>query len=430
MKVVFVEGYPGFRGAQRSLAALARGVAAAGVEVEVWCTVAGRASAGYAAAGLTVRELTVPPALRAFGGELARLGPLGLAGVAVRGLLPYTRRLVRELRASRPAVVHCNELRALLLAGPAARLLGLPVVWHQRGLLDAGGLPLRLAGRLAGRVICVSEAVRGSLPPALRRRATVVRNGVGDGDRPAAEAVAAARRAVASAKAERGLDPGATVLVTASSFLPYKGLHHLASALGDLARRRPALELLWLVLGDAEGDPQRERYRAEVARRAVDAGWPAERVWWVGWRDDAAAWIAAADLAVLPTVAGERFRFADGDEVMAVCSEGFPRTVLEAMLAGTPVVATDVAGVREQIADGDSGVVVPPGDPAALAAAVERLAADPELRRRLAAGARRRVGEELTAGAMVEGVLGVYRRLVTGPPSPTGAPAPRRSAPR
>ena len=406
MKIVFVEGYPGFRGAQRSLAALAAGLKEA-AEVEILCTVAGRAADGYAAAGLPVAVVEVPPILRAFGGDLERRGTFAKVGVVLRGMLPYAVRLWRRWRRDRPDVVHCNQARALLLAAPAARLLGIPVVWHLRGLVSFGGWPKRLCYGLADDVLCVSRAVRESLPGRVRGRSSVVYNGISSRP-PEDSAVAAVRAELEAAKRQRGLDPSATVLLTASSFVPYKGLHRLAEALALLIDRRPGLRrgLLWVALGDDEGDPRRRSYRdgLEARLRRADL---AANVLWPGWRGDVLAWMAAAGVTVLPTVDRQLFRYDDGTTVRAVCSEGFSRTVLESMVAGAAVLATDVAGVREQIDDGVSGLVVPPGDAAALASAIERLHDGADLRTGLATSAAERV-RRFSVERTVRETLAVY----------------------
>ncbi len=410
MKVVFVEGYPGFRGAQRSLAALVVGLPEE-VEAEILCTVAGRAADGYAAAGLAVEVFEVPALLRAFGGELTRRRLGAKMDAAVRGLLPYSLRLWQKWLRDRPDIVHCNQARALLLAAPAARLLGIPTVWHLRGLLDFGGLPRRLCFALADRIVCVSQEVAESLPEGVRRRAEVVYNGISAHLRP--ETLPAVREALATAKRDRGLDPSATVLLTASSFLPYKGLHHLVEAVDQLCERRPELRrtLLWVALGDSEGDPHRRRYQDELIER-LDRANLATNIFWAEWRADVLAWIEAADVTVLPSVDREIFRYQDGTEVEAVCSEGFPRTVLESMASGTVVVASNVAGVGELLSEqNSSGLIVPPGDAEALAQAIEHLHDDSALRAALREAAADRVGQ-FSVERAVRDILSIYAELL------------------
>ncbi len=111
--------------------------------------------------------------------------------------------------------------------------------------------------------------------------------------------------------------------------------------------------------------------------------------------------------------------YADSD-VFALSSrwEGLPYVVLEAMSHGLPIAGTNVDGIPEAVVDEVSGLLVPPQEPTALGAAIERLVADPALRGRLGAAGRERIGVEFTLGRMIARVARVYREL-TGPRSPT-----------
>ncbi len=91
--------------------------------------------------------------------------------------------------------------------------------------------------------------------------------------------------------------------------------------------------------------------------------------------------------------------------------EGLPYTVLEAMAAGVPVVATRVGGVPEQVVDGETGFLFEPGDPAAAAAAVERILADPEGAGRLGEAGRERVRREFGLERMVGETVALYDAL-------------------
>jgi glycosyltransferase involved in cell wall biosynthesis len=93
-------------------------------------------------------------------------------------------------------------------------------------------------------------------------------------------------------------------------------------------------------------------------------------------------------------------------------SEGLPLVVLEAMALARPVVATPVGGTPEAVQDGSTGLLVPPRDPKALAAALQRLVDDPALRRRLGEEGRRRVVAKFDAGRMTRHMLDVYDEVV------------------
>lgn len=108
--------------------------------------------------------------------------------------------------------------------------------------------------------------------------------------------------------------------------------------------------------------------------------------------------------------------------VLSSSSEALPVSVLEAMAAGLPVVATRVGGVPELVVDGETGFLVPPSDAAALAAALQRLLDDPELRARLGAAGRARAEEHFALDSFVEGHLDLYRRALAAKGLPLPAP--------
>ncbi len=141
------------------------------------------------------------------------------------------------------------------------------------------------------------------------------------------------------------------------------------------------------------GDGPRQ---AAVERRARELGL-ADRVPFRGHRDDVARRLARAQLFVL-----------------ASRWEGFPRSILEAMRAGLPVVATDVGGVSESVAHGETGRLVPPGRPGELAGALEGLLASPDLRRSMGRAGRARYEERFTFDRMFEETLRVYEEVLHG----------------
>src|SRR2546428_166137 len=133
----------------------------------------------------------------------------------------------------------------------------------------------------------------------------------------------------------------------------------------------------------------------------------ADRVHLLGLRSDVAAILAVADVFALPSL-----------------SEGLPLALLEAMFAGCPIVASDVGEVGVALAHGEAGVLVEPGNPQALAAALDRLLRDPHRARELGERAVRRATAEYGVSQMVHRYAGAYEELLgRRPPSPVSRPA-------
>jgi glycosyltransferase involved in cell wall biosynthesis len=396
--VYFVSTYHRFTGGQRSLWLLVRGLDRARVDPVVMMAGEGYATRMFRELGVPVEVVKTKGSTAGFGGDLLRAGLLRRAAVAVSEVAPYTLRVLRRLRRLRAHVLHVNDARGLLLAGPAAKLLGIPVVWHVRGDARSLGAFYRTAcGMLADRIVLVADGVRPSLERRLWPKCVTVYNGI---DPPLGKP----RRGRAELLAAAGLslDEGVPLAVAVGSIVPMKGIHHLIEAAAQVSRRMGLV-----VVGDA---PQ-EWYRVWLERRVAELG--LRDVRFPGWDHEATDWIAAADVVCLPTVDQETMTF-DGVRRTAINSEGFSRTVLEAMLHERAVVASAVVGIPEQIVGGETGLLVPPSDPAALARALDTLAGDAALRERLGAAAGRRVRERFTVRRMVEGTMRVYEGLRSG----------------
>jgi glycosyltransferase involved in cell wall biosynthesis len=156
------------------------------------------------------------------------------------------------------------------------------------------------------------------------------------------------------------------------------------------------------IVGDG---PERERVEDELARYSLD-----RRVRLLGERGDVPELLADADVFLL-----------------ASRSEGLPLSVIEAMAAGLPVVASDVGGLRELVRDGETGTLVPPGDPAALANALRPLVADRELRRCFGSAGRERAKGLFDLSGFRRAHLELYRReLAAAGVSPAAPKRERR----
>jgi glycosyltransferase involved in cell wall biosynthesis len=175
------------------------------------------------------------------------------------------------------------------------------------------------------------------------------------------------------------------VLVTVANFVPMKGHRWLIDAMPAVLARNPHATLI--LAGSGPG--------LAAARERVAAAGLAARVRILGPRADSVDLLALSDVVVLPSVA----------------AEGLPIVLLEALALGKPVVATRVGGIPEVIQDGETGLLVPPGDPPALADAISALLADPTRAAAMAARGRAAVRARLTADAMVRQIERLYVEL-------------------
>lgn len=303
-------------------------------------------------------------------------GPLGHGGAV--------RRLRTLLRAGDYDVVHAHGLRAGIDGARAARRFRTPVLLTVHNLVrpDVAG-PIKAAVYRWAEPVAVGAAdrtfaVSGDIAEHLRRRVRraadrieVLHLGIPEPPTP--------ERPPDVVRAELGVANGRSLVVTAARLAPQKALPVMLEALARLPH-----EVVLCVLG-------RGPLEQELTRRARVLGLE-ERVRWLGFRSDAAAYIAAADVFCLSSN-----------------WEGIPLAAQEAVMLGTPIVATDVGGMPELVADGVSGRLVPKGDPVALAAALDEVLASEETARRFAAAARAHLRETFSKSAMLERLARAYR---------------------
>lgn len=323
--------------------------------------------------------------------ELAALGAqhavLPLAAKSPVALWRNAGRLARLAREGRASLIHARSRAPAWSARLAARRLGLPFVTTWHGTYSEGFPGKRLWNSVMGsgdRVIAISRFVEAHMLArgVPRERVRVIPRGV-DLRRFDPARVEAAR--VAAARGAWGVPEGHAVLLLPARLTRWKGAPTAILAVSRL--QSPALLVL---AGDAQG---RDAYAGELRAlaRRVGAG---ERVRVAGHVADMPAALLAAD-------------------VVLHCStspEAFGRTVTEAQAMARPVIAADLGGPVETVEDGATGWRVPPGDPAALAAAVSRVLAMGEGERR-AVGARARAGVP-TLEAMQRATIAVYRELL------------------
>ena len=285
--------------------------------------------------------------------------------------------LVRLIRRLRPHIVHANSSKAGILGRLAAWIARVPIrIYTVHGwAFSASSGPRaivyhrseRLVRRLTTSTVCVSEGERaaGVAAGTCDERATVViRNGIDAPVWPVARPGVDPPRIVSVGRLQAPKDPLA-----------------LIRALATISDRRWSA----IVVGDG---PQRPDVESQLHRLGLD-----QVVDLAGTRDDVGEILAASQIFVLSSR-----------------SEGLPISILEAMAAGLPVVASRVGGVAELVVEGETGLLVPPGRPDELAAAIERLLDDAGLRERLGAAGRRRVETDFGIDSFQAAHRALYRR--------------------
>jgi glycosyltransferase involved in cell wall biosynthesis len=353
-------------GAERHVVDLATALHDQGDEVEVACSAAGPLAGDLRARGIPLHVL-MPWCVK--------------RKVSVR----YARQLRSLVGRRGPDVVHAHLYASSAAAAMATAATEVPLVVTEQTEAPWRTGPAQLASRLvyrqASAVIAVSDAIRDVL---------VTRYGV------AGEDVRVVRNSVRPmAPRDGSARPGHTV-GTIARLHPEKGLGFLLEAAPRIASAVP--DVRFVLIGDG---PLRDGLEADARRLGV-----ANRFDFRGGLPDARGSIADFDVFALPSI-----------------SEGTPLSIVEAMLAGVPVIASAVGGIPEQIEDRETGLLVPPRDSEALASAVTRVLTDAAFGRCLRDAARARAEVEFSHARLVERITAVYASVARRATSAALAPS-------
>ncbi|MBZ0159109.1 glycosyltransferase family 4 protein [Candidatus Methylomirabilis sp.] len=303
-------------------------------------------------------------------------------------------KLYRLIRQERPHIVHTHTAKAGFLGRLAARLAGVPVIIHTYhghilhgyyGPLTTGLLRTmeRMLARITHCIIAVSEQVKGDLIAygvAPSGKIRVIPLGL------ELDPFLGCAVYKGEFRRELDLDDNARLVGIVGRIVPIKNHRLFLQAAALVIASEPAAR--FVIVGDGA-------LRLEMEQQARALG-IADRVLFTGWRRD------------LPRI------YADLD-VLTVSSnnEGTPVSVIEAMAAGCPVVATRVGGLPDLITDGETGFLVPPSDAQALAAAILRVLRDPETAGRMGRTARASVQQRFTMKRLISDMEQLYIQILT-----------------
>ena len=359
-----------FAGTERHMLDLARGLRAAGVSVTLACP--------------------SPAALE----ERAQAENLPTLTIQKRGTVDREtiRILTGLLRSGAADVVHAHNGRTALSAALAVRRAGRGRCVMTQHFLEPNHVtqrgPKAAASKMAhhwvtaqmSAILAISEAVKASLlarGEAPASKITVVPNGIAPPDAALPGGAEAMRRSL-------GIPSDAPLVVCAARLEPEKDVASLVASMRHVREVLPNAHCLLAGTGTLRAD-------LEEQIRGLGLG---DAVHLLGFRPDALALIAAADLFVLPSLA-----------------EPFGLAILEAMALGKPVVATRAGGPLEIVVEGETGLLVPPASPPALAEAILGLLSDPAEASRLGANGLARFKACFTADRMAQETAGVYVRV-------------------
>jgi glycosyltransferase involved in cell wall biosynthesis len=331
------------------------------------------------------------PLLESFGQDW-RAGDAQAFALTLESPFQWTaaRRFMSYLRSEKIDVVHAHMIRAAAVAVPLARLAGVPVVvhtchgreaWRKKWLSRQYWYDRRITD-WSHSTIAVSQSTRDFLVKEKKldsSKVVVIRNGrhlngfVADPTR---------REAL---RQEQGIRPDDLVVGVFGRLEEQKGHRHLIEALPKVLEKVPALHVLFAGDGSLRG-------KLEASVRSLCLG---RCVHFLGYRQDWMNWMDASDLIALPSL-----------------YEGMPLVPIEAAAMGKPVIATAVDGTCEVVVDGETGVLVPPAQPGALAGALVMLLEDPERQKALGIAAERRAREHFSLERQLQETARLYERLL------------------
>jgi glycosyltransferase involved in cell wall biosynthesis len=302
--------------------------------------------------------------------------------------------LTKVLLAERPEILHTHSSKAGILGRLAAALAGVPRVVHtyhgfgfhdrQPAFVKSLYVMLeRLCARYTDALVFVSKsniayaAAHGIVDP---KDAVLIRSGVNLAGLPAP--VDAAKL-----KMSAGVGMHKLLVVSIGNLKPQKNAGDFVSAAAAVVAELP--EARFVFVGDG---PERRALEARAFAKGLEG-----KVMFLGWRRDAAQWLAAADVFVMTSL-----------------WEGLPRALVEAMKSGTPPVCYATDGVTDLIQDGVNGYLIEPGDHAALASRVSALLKNEPCRVAFGAAAAAAIGPEFDIDGMVRAQETLYERLLAG----------------
>ncbi|MEL6717292.1 MAG: glycosyltransferase family 4 protein [Bacteroidota bacterium] len=294
--------------------------------------------------------------------------------------------------------MHCNDPRAVILMALAAKWTRTEMICQLH--TDQGISPLfwRMFQVLSSKIAVISKAAFRDLSPNSQKKAAVIYPGVPS-------------ILLSTDKLDNSIDQikrqNGILIGIFSTLIPFKGYHHLLKAMRVL--KAQSLDQKWHVIS-LGGSPKEYTWYQEWIQELVKEYGLENDITFLGWQSNPYNYMNNCDIVVLPSVKEERLELPDHTEEV-VGSEGFPTVVLEAMYLGKAVVASNVAGVPEQIIHKKEGLLIEPSNVDSLIQALSRLIQDAEMRAKLGQNAQHKAKTQFSGISYATGFQKIYENL-------------------
>lgn len=341
--------------------------------------------------GLETQVFQAPPALLETQGKLLRGGKISKIWILLSKIVPYCVCSSRQLRRKKIDLVYFAQERGVIQFGLAAKFAGIPALWHIQGNLGAeNALFHKLAAALVQNILCVSQSVHRNIStfisPRKLAQVAVIHNGIRN-----------------TSSSEAGAKGAVFTVVFAGNIAPHRGAHVLIDAAVQVQGR-----LKILLAGNlADSDYVQyleDRIQKHGLERIVDI---------LGFRDDIVDLISQSDVVVFPSI-DKAVLVSERNKWDITWQEGFGLSALEGMRAGKPVIASNMDGLREVVVHEQTGLLVRPNDPGALAQAIHTLMEDQNLREDMGNNGRKRFLEFFTHDIMANKLREYLRTIDKG----------------
>jgi glycosyltransferase involved in cell wall biosynthesis len=317
--------------------------------------------------------------------------PAGRARDTFRTLLPNAWAIKRQIKELQIDLVHSNSPRMAYHSGLAARWAGVRHITHVRNISDspfASPLKGHFLNYLSHQIIAVSEATKAMIvqnAPYTAQKVQVVYNGIGQVPQVEEEQIRALR-----AEFETHESQPAHLLAIIGQLTPWKGQQVALEAMPHILKRFPNTRLL--IVGKPLWD---ETYKQQLVKLAEELGL-SKHIVWTGFRRDIPQLLAAIDILIH----------------CPIKPDPLPRILLEAGAQGTLIVASRIGGIPEQVLDGETGLLVEPNQPEALAQAVIKLLENRQLSLRVRQAAQQRTLALFSIEQHVKKITAIYETLL------------------